>query len=658
MEFTELKLEKEMTTAQKNKLLKKNINNVNDLLRIEPKKYCDCRRPASLSNALPGNTYAFRVRVDKVTANMGKQANYVKVICYEGNIRLNIIYFDPYIYDKIAEYEKQEIIVYGEYTENEYGRQITNPDILELYSEKACRVYPTYPKTPGMSIQYFNTLIRHALKEYNEADYMDQQLLEQFHIVTERQMIQGLHMPQNPQDVIEARKRLVLETIYPLAEYMVETSMKGQKSSKYKIVKQESYDRLLSMLPFRLTKDQAGIMEQFINKSRAGKRIHSMIQGDVGSGKTIVAFLSMILMAENGYQSVLMAPTGILARQHYAQLQEYASQLGLHAAYLGSDTKASEKKKICAGLQSGEIQLLVGTHSVITDDIVFADLGLTIVDEEHKFGVLQREALKKKAAEGVHHISMSATPIPRSLAQSIYGNVIEINTIESMPEGRMPVKTAMVQKYKPMFAFMAKEIQAGHQCYMVCPMIEDRSNDEVDLEEKQRPLSVEEVLKMAQQYFTGTTVEAAAITGKMKDKEKDEIINAFTKNEVQILIATTIIEVGVNVPNATVISIMNAERFGLAGLHQLRGRVGRSNLQSYCMLVSSDTQNPRLQAMCKTNNGFEIAEEDLKLRGSGDLLGLKQSGEDARVTLMLKYPQLFHSLTEYIRHKLEEYSKQ
>lgn len=649
MKLQELNLTKEITTAKLNQFKKREIESVEDLLRYAPAQYHDFSKLSSLRNFTSGERAAFKVHIDNIAKKMGRTTPYIVANCHEGDITVRIMWFDTYLYDKLSEYKGKDVIVGGMCNNTDWGRQIINPELIEPYSENALRIYATYRKIPGMSIQYLENVMNHALAEYNGEDYLDSKMLNHFKIISEKDMINKLHKPKSKQDVIEARRRLIMEQLYPLAKQMVEDSMDTNKISTYKVEKTDKYQELLKMLPFKLTEDQNGIIYGFINDSKKGVRVSSLIQGDVGSGKTIVAFMMMILMANNGYQSVLMAPTGILARQHFNELKEYADKLGFAAEYLGGDTKASEKKKISKRLEKGEIDLLVGTHAVISDGIKFRNLGLTVVDEEHKFGVLQREALKEKAKFGVHHISMSATPIPRSLAQTIYGDSIDVRTIESMPAGRKPVRTEQVTKYRPMFAFMEKEILAGHQCYMVCPMIEDKSNEDIDFEEKDRPLSVEEVQKMAEEYYKGKSIKVAAVTGKMKDAEKDEIIHSFEKNESQILIATTIIEVGVNVPNATVISIINAERFGLAGLHQLRGRVGRSNLQSYCMLISNDVDNPRLNVMCKTTNGFEIAEEDLKLRGSGDIIGLKQSGADERIALMLKYPVFFNQLKGYIK---------
>lgn len=284
-------------------------------------------------------------------------------------------------------------------------------------------------------------------------------------------------------------------------------------------------------------------------------------------------------------------------------------------------------------------------------------LGIVIVDEEHKFGVQQREQLKKKAEEGVHSISMSATPIPRSLAQTIYADCVDMYTIESMPAGRQPVQTATCRLPKTAFNFMGEEIKKGHQCYVVCPLI--TSNEDED-DNENRLYSVEDTYNMAKYYLSNVGAKVAMVTGKMKENEKAELISAFQRNEYQVLVASTVIEVGVNVPNATVIAIMNAERFGLAGLHQLRGRVGRSSLKSYCILYStkSKEENPRLDIMCETTNGFEIAEKDLELRGTGNIVGVEQSGINEELECMLRYPKLYGELRKIIKEQEEKIRRQ
>lgn len=649
MEFDALTLDSPLTKAKENQLKKKKINNVNDLLRFAPLHYLDYSKETSLEAAAPFSKCAFRLTLQNLSLRMGNKVPYVQGIAFDkkGN-QVKIFWFDRYLEHKLREYIDQEVIIGGEFRKDGYGMTIVNPEFITTYSPDAFKITPVYSKIAGMSVSFFNTLMSHALTEFNEPDWLPKDVKEQFQIVSQDEMFLGLHAPKTPNDISRAKKREAFEDMYALACQFAENALDVNKTSSFEVKEQKKFQTLQASLPFSLTKDQERILNQFIAETRSKKRVNAMVQGDVGSGKTIVAFLMMVLMAENGYQSVLMAPTGILARQHYFEMKKYANELGLTIAYLGGDTKLTEKRKIIHALSTGKIQILIGTHSVLSEEITFQSLGLTVVDEEHKFGVEQREALKKKANEGVHHISMSATPIPRSLAQTIYSDAFDIYTISSMPNGRKPVKTATVQDFSKMFRFMEKEIKLGHQCYIVCPMIEVSKNMEAP------PISVEEAYDMAVKFFQEKGIVVRAITGKMKDIEKDAILEDFSANKAQVLIATTIIEVGVNVPNATVISILNAERFGLAGLHQLRGRVGRSSLQSYCILQSKDVKNERLQAMCETTNGFEIAEKDLELRGTGDLIGTKQSGEDKKISLMLQYPTYFAKLKSYLMERMKK----
>lgn len=649
MKFEALALDSPLTKAKENQLKKKKINNVNDLLRFAPLHYLDYSKETSLEAAAPFSKCAFRLTLQNLSLRMGNKVPYVQGIAFDkkGN-QVKIFWFDRYLEHKLRTYIGQEVIIGGEFRKDGYGMTILNPEFITAYSPDAFQITPVYSKIAGMSVSFFHTLMSHALTEFNEPDWLPEDVKEQFQIVSQEEMFLGLHAPKTPNDISRAKKREAFEEMYALACQFAENALDANKTSSFEVKEQEKFQTLLASLPFSLTKDQEHILNQFIAETRSKKRVNAMVQGDVGSGKTIVAFLMMVLMAENGYQAVLMAPTGILARQHYFELKKYANELGLTIAYLGGDTKLTEKRKIIHALSTGKIQLLIGTHAVLSEKITFQSLGLTVVDEEHKFGVEQRDALKKKANEGVHYISMSATPIPRSLAQTIYSDAFDIYTISSMPNGRKPVKTAAVQDFSKMFRFMEKEIKLGHQCYIVCPMIEVSKNMEAP------PISVEEAYDMAVKFFQGKGIVVRAITGKMKDVEKDAILEEFSANKAQVLIATTIIEVGVNVPNATVISILNAERFGLAGLHQLRGRVGRSSLQSYCILQSKDVENERLQAMCKTTNGFEIAEKDLALRGTGDLIGTKQSGEDKKISLMLQYPTYFAKLKSYLIERIKK----
>ncbi len=654
MKLTELTLEKPITKTKLNQFYKKGIENVESLLRFTPIHFRDYSELSTFDDAVSGGKFAFKLKLNSVIRSMGRRAAYIRgTLSDEMGREAYVTWFDPYQYNKLLNYVNTEILIAGDYVINDYGRQILNPDILEPYKEDSLRILPIYSKIQGMSAEYFNNILNTAISQYNKPDPLPQDVLEKFEIISESELIKKLHYPKSLADINDARIRLAFEDIYQLAYKLAEDAVDINKKSPYVISKKDKYNKLIQLLPYELTDDQKKVIDIFIKAAEKGERVNALVQGDVGSGKTIVSILMMTLMVENGYQAALMAPTGILARQHYAEIKDYMDKLDIKVAYLGGDTKTAERKRIMRGLETGKIQILVGTHAVISDGIYFRKLGLTVVDEEHKFGVKQREALTEKAKEGVHNISMSATPIPRSLANTLYSGSCDVFSIETMPNGRKPVRTEQVYSFSPMLKFMEKEIKAGHQCYIVCPLIE-----ETHIDTETKLYSVEEVEKIAKDFFGPKGIVARSVNGKLKDEEKDEIINSFINNECQVLIATTIIEVGVNVPNATVISIINAERYGLAGLHQLRGRVGRSDLQSYCMLLSAERGNPRLEAMCQTNSGFEIAEIDLKLRGTGDITGVRQSGEDKKISLMLRYPGFFTKVKEYLINKLETQQKE
>lgn len=647
MDFEELQITPKITTAKITQFKNAGINSVNDLVRIYPKRYIDYRIPTTVSMAQNGQKCAMKLEVRDVVRKMGQNTGYVTAYCREVTeyTPVKVIWFNEYIYDKVYSFLDKEVMVAGVFTNNQYGIQITNPDVITDDINEAFRIYPIYKKIPKMGEDYFNRVMKASLEQFNEKDSLSEDIIQKFNLLTEKELINCLHKPKDIEDIKKANKRLVFEALYPFCRKLIKDAETIQKLSRFKPYKLTKCNELIQLLPYELTDDQKAIVKKFMEDAQAGKRVNALVQGDVGSGKTIIAFLLMVAMSDNGYQSVLMAPTGILAKQHFEELRSYVEPMGLTAVYLSGDLKAKEKREVLKMIEDGTANFVVGTHSVISDSVKFKNLGLTVVDEEHKFGVVQRENLKNKADIGVHNISMSATPIPRSLAITLYGDAVDIYTIKSMPKGRLPIKTAVVNNYRSMFTFMEKEIREGHQAYMVCPLIEGTDLDS----DEEKPISVNEAYRLARDYFEPRNINVEVITGKMKDEEKTEKIKAFKDNKAQVLIATTIIEVGTNVPNATVIAIMNAERFGLAGLHQLRGRVGRNKLQSYCMLVSTQQNNPRLEVMCETTNGFEIAEADLKLRGTGDFLGTRQSGEDKNVMLMLKYPKFYQAIKDYIK---------
>lgn len=641
----------DITTKQQSAIEKKGASTVEELVRILPKKYYDFRVNRQLENVADGETCAIIGTVQYVTSN---KTSYVKLQMRE---RENYTYFEVvwfnqmYLYPQLQFLIGKEIVVCGVVDTNSYGncRQIANPIYYSEDIEKGLRIYPVYPKIQGIADNTFLNIMAKAINQCQETESLTEEEIRVFNLPTNREMLQYIHQPRDTQEIKNAKRRLIFETLYTFAEHLERDKRKVQAKSSIIVRKRDVCDAFISGFPYTFTEDQSTTVQHMLEKASKGERINALVQGDVGCGKTVVAFTIMVAIVENGYQAVLMAPTSVLATQHYQELCSYVEPLGYKVALLKSDTKAAEKRKLLAGIKSGEYQFVVGTHSVISQTVEYHNLGITVVDEEHKFGVAQRETLAKKAMEGVHAITMSATPIPRTLALTIYGEAVEVYNITTMPNGRQPIQTAINNSLSTIYNFMYKQIQEGHQCYVVCPLI----NNE-DSEKLKDVASVDDTYDHVCNHFSRyDNVNIGKITGKMKADEIAEEIGKFARNEYQILISTTIVEVGVNVPNATVIVIKDADRFGLAGLHQLRGRVGRGTAKSYCILQSADKQNPRLQVMCDTTNGFKIAEEDLKLRGSGDFIGTRQSGENKEVMLLLSHPKMYKNIREYISRKLD-----
>ena len=394
--------------------------------------------------------------------------------------------------------------------------------------------------------------------------------------------------------------------------------------------------KIIANLPYTLTEGQANVIASVGQKLAHGDAVNALIQGDVSCGKTITAFLLLIQAAENGFQSAIMAPTVVLASQHYDELLKLLDGTGLKCAFLNGSLKKKEKDDILKKLASGEIHIIVGTHSLTEDSVIFKNLGLIVIDEEQRFGVEKREKMREKAICNPAYVSMSATPIPRTLASVIYGKNVDLFTIQSMPNGRKPV-TTLYMKNKAIPRILIQELLAGRQAYVICPLIEDNPNSEV----MANCISVEQVKQQYDRLLQNYGFKSETLTGKMSEKEMLSVLNDFKTNKIQILISTTVVEVGVNNPNATVIVIQNAERFGLSSLHQLRGRVRRGNYAPYCILQSEQEHNERIEAMCQTENGFELSKLDMQIRKTGDILGTAQSGENRYISLMENYPKSY-----------------
>ena len=458
-------------------------------------------------------------------------------------------------------------------------------------------------------------------------DYMPDYLRQQYGLITLEQALVNIHHPQSPALLKQAQYRLKFDELFG-----IQLNIQALRSARTSARAGFHFGRVGEMfnafyntrLPFPLTRAQQRVIKEIRTDTISGCQMNRLLQGDVGSGKTVVALISMILAVDNGYQACMMAPTEILARQHYATLVKMAGDIGLRIGVLTGTTKAKERREVLEALVTGQIDILVGTHALLVDRVQFSNLGFVVIDEQHRFGVEQRSRLWTKNNNPPHILVMTATPIPRTLAMTLYGD-LDVSVIDELPPGRKPIKT--VHYYDSarlrLFGFMREQIAAGRQIYIVYPLIKES--------EKADYANLEEGFAAIVRDFPLPQYRVAVCHGKMKPEDKEESMRQFKCGEADILVATSVIEVGVDVPNASVMVIESAERFGLAQLHQLRGRVGRGGNQSYCILMSdeklSKESRTRLEAMCQTSNGFELAELDLKLRGAGDINGTQQSGE-------------------------------
>ena len=492
------------------------------------------------------------------------------------------------------------------------------------YDAKTNTMQPTYALTAGLS----NTIIMKATKQALEyldlkREYLPASIRLEQHLAEYNYAIRQIHFPQDKEAFFKARERLVFEEflVFILALQRLKETNETNKNT-FTFANTKMVENLISKLPYELTNAQKKVWKEILADLQSEKVMSRLVQGDVGSGKTILAVLALIVAGINGYQGALMAPTEVLAKQHFVTITELFDtyQIPLHPVLLTGSMSAKEKQSCYEKIESGEANLIIGTHALIQEKVQYKELALVVTDEQHRFGVKQREKLASKG-NTPHILVMSATPIPRTLAMILYGD-LDISVIDELPANRLPIKNCVVDTSyrKTAYSFIRKQVGEGRQCYVICPMVEESEF-----------LEAENVLDYARmlQDELGEDIKVGHLHGKMKQTEKDEIMERFGNNQIQVLVSTTVIEVGINVPNATVMMVENAERFGLAQLHQLRGRVGRGKHQSYCIFMSgskTDESKDRLSILNKSNDGFYIAGEDLKLRGPGDLFGIRQSG--------------------------------
>ena len=600
-----------------------NIYTLGDLICHFPRGYEDRTKILPIDKMEVDVPACFKAMVMNTprTAHIRKGLDLTRVQVADTTARLTLTFFNNKFAAEQLQYGK-EYIFYGTLTGDFVGYNMTNPVFEALDSQPVTtrRVLPIYPLTAGLSNAAMLKAVRQALAICDTpAEILPESVRREFGILDADRAYYAIHEPANMAEAEMAKKRLIFEEFFVFSAglSLMRASRAEKKTAVYENLDIRSF---CDALPFSLTGAQKRAIDEMIQDFASGAPMNRLVQGDVGSGKTMVAAAAAYLAAKNGHQAALMAPTEILAEQHYHSLCKLFGPLGLRTALLTGSMTPKQKQQVRTALSAGEIDLAIGTHALLTDATQFADLGLVIADEQHRFGVGQRAKLAAKGSDP-HLLVMSATPIPRTLALLMYGD-LEVSIIDELPPGRKSVDTFLVgESYRARInAFIRKQVQEGHQCFVVCPAVEENE----DLGIKAATVWAD---TLQQTVFPDLRI--LLIHGQMKGAEKEAAMAAFARGEADVLVATTVIEVGVDVPNATLMVIEDADRFGLSQLHQLRGRVGRGGHQSYCILTSHN-RNPdtlaRLKALCKTTDGFKIAEEDLKMRGPGDFFGARQSG--------------------------------
>jgi len=639
-------------------ILKKELQifNQEQMLYYFPYKYVDRSKfykISELTSNLPyiqviGRFQSFQMvgtgRVKRLSANFTDGTGILELVWFKGL---------KYVVDKYK--PGVDYIVFGK--PSVYGHQISiaHPDVDPIQNAQTTptmALQPFYNTTEKMKSHYLNskaiqTIQGNLIRSIHEAipETLPPDMIKRYHLIRLHDSLLQMHQPTDAKTLKQARYRLTFEELFYLQLHILRYTLEREKKYKgYPFERIGAYFNTFfyKYLPFELTGAQKRVLKEIRNDMAKPRQMNRLLQGDVGSGKTLVALMSMLMAADNGFQSCIMAPTEILANQHYETIASFLQDMDINVALLTGSVKAKDRVPIHHGLLSGEIQILIGTHALIEDKVQFRNLGLVVIDEQHRFGVEQRSRMWRKNEMPPHVLVMTATPIPRTLAMTFYGD-LDVSIIDELPPGRKPIQTIhrFDNRRGPLYDFMREQLRVGRQIYVVYPLISES--------EKSDYKNLEDGFKHIKEVFP--EVKVAMVHGKMKSAEKDAHMQAFVKGDARILVATTVIEVGVNVPNASVMMIESAERFGLSQLHQLRGRVGRGSDQSYCILVTSyklsEDSRKRIDILTSSNDGFEIAEADLKLRGPGDLEGTQQSG----IAFDLKIANLAKDgpLIEYVR---------
>ena len=618
------------------KLQKLGISTIEDLLTHYPREYKDRSEILKIADLTMDEPSAFLAQVKEEGQNSRHgRLVYTRMKVYDETGSVGVLWYNqPYMKNslKIGEW-----YLFSGKLQKKYGRkEILSPEVERIGENFAGgRIIPVYPASEGISQKMLRNLMEEALSQIQGGmrEELPLWLRKEYKLAERNFAIENIHFPKTEQGFYDARRRLVFEELFVLQTALfqlkntLEDSGEGIRMKKKKAL-QEGED----MLPFALTGAQKRVLKEIEKDMTSGKIMNRLVQGDVGSGKTAVAIITAYWAIQNGYQAAIMAPTEVLANQHFESFQNIFEPAGIKVVLLTGSLKAKEKREALEQVKNGEAQMIVGTHAVIQKGVEYHNLGIAITDEQHRFGVRQRSTLTEKG-ENVHTLVMTATPIPRTLALILYGD-LDISIIDELPPGRQKIDTSAVDSryHQRIYTFIQKHVKEGRQAYVICPMIEESEK-----------LEVQNVLDYTEELTKELSeCRVACVHGKMKAKEKQEIMDDFAAGKIDVLVSTTVIEVGINVPNATIMLIENAERFGLAQLHQLRGRVGRGSEKSYCILVS-DTKTKvakeRMKTMTESEDGFVISEKDLKLRGPGEFFGIRQHGLPE-----LKIADLYHDM--------------
>ena len=607
-------------------LHKAGIADVEGLLRYYPRNYDVYEMPENIADLEEGTVKAVSAAVSSgVYMNTAGRLKVITVTVSDKSGRLNVVWFNaPYLRSML---KKGSVFVFRGRVVRKNGKlELEHPEIFTpaAYEEVLHNMQPVYRLTAGLTNKALTKLVRQTLEDRSlQTEYLPDEIRERYQLADINFALRAIHFPGNMEELLTARKRLVFdEFLFFILSVQLLKEKTEEAENHFPMKMTWTTEEVIERLPYNLTRAQMNTWHE-IERDLAGRSLMSrLVQGDVGSGKTIIAFLAMILAGENGYQSALMVPTEVLARQHYEAFVSLKEEQGLsiRAVLLTGSSTAKEKREIYEEIRSGSADVIIGTHALIQEKVEYKNLGLVITDEQHRFGVKQREALTTRG-NPPNVLVMSATPIPRTLAIILYGD-LDISVIDELPAKRLPIKNCVVDtSYRPKaYSFIEKQVREGRQAYIICPMVEESEGLEAE--------NVTDYIKKVRSSLS-QDIRVEYLHGKMKAKDKNRIMEEFAAGEIQVLVSTTVVEVGVNVPNATVMMVENAERFGLAQLHQLRGRVGRGEYQSYCIFIQGnkeETTSRRLEILNKSNDGFYIAGEDLKLRGPGDLFGIRQSG--------------------------------